>query len=674
MIDHINMFLYFKNHEMHDNKFFDLIKWYLERDDFSRNNANLIYSLPTLNNILSWAISKDFWFDQVYKDYKWKSARDLYNEGWLYFHNMSILWPYCSGFSAKDLATLWLNSNASNDIFTRPPKYYRSLLDHCANFIAVISQEIHWACAINDLTAIVWSYLRHHKEVRNKDVDKHDLLNAYESFIYAVNTPFRAWNSPFTNITMNFEWDPHLRDEYVVIWWDVMNIKYKDIPTEYLNMSNEAFIKAMAIWDWKWKPFTFPLITINIYNDFDWNNETFNLLLEKMDKWWGCYFENYQTKPFEDDNYKKLNKYIEPRDSKSQRSFCCRFRVNFEDILKAWWWSNFRSNAWVWWVWVFNINLNRLAYISMQDWKWNKEMFYEYLDFMLEACEHFAQQRRNFIESNKELYPYFFYYNKSLASYFNVLSVIWWHEAIINIWFEKWLNSKEWRMIAHEIAEFIVQKIDSMMKRDQVPISLEFAPSENWAPTLARKDLAFVESLKNWTFESIFEDDRITYNWELFVQWNDKWVFLTSWFQPPYDEKNLWLQVEISAQFQSYATWWSVQHVFLWEQIPIELKKKLVWSIFEKPVMYTTLTPTITTCHDCDSQIVWEHLICPHCWSANILIASRVIWYLRPIAWKNLTNDWRLDWEENYWQDWRRVDRSKRKKVDHTDIEKLLID
>jgi len=45
---------------MEKNKYFELIYWYINQDDFSRNNANLIYSLPTLNSILSWAISKDF--------------------------------------------------------------------------------------------------------------------------------------------------------------------------------------------------------------------------------------------------------------------------------------------------------------------------------------------------------------------------------------------------------------------------------------------------------------------------------------------------------------------------------------------------------------------------------------------------------------------------------------
>jgi ribonucleoside-triphosphate reductase len=246
---------------------------------------------------------------------------------------------------------------------------------------------------------------------------------------------------------------------------------------------------------------------------------------------------------------------------------------------------------------------------------------------------------------------------------------------IINLWYEKWLNCSEWRKLAHEIAQFIVEKINYFMKRDKAPVSLEFAPSENWAPTLARKDIEFVEKIKNWEKSIAFPNETFEYHWDIFVQWDYPDVFLTSWFQPPYQEKNIWLQIQVSAEFQSYATGGSVQHFFLWEKIPLQAKIKLIQSTFSKPVSYMTLTPTITTCGDCWQQIVWEYLMCPKCWSTNVMVASRVIWYLRPIAWKNLRKEnWRLDWDENYWQNSRRVDRASRKQTIQEDIKLLMQD
>jgi ribonucleoside-triphosphate reductase len=241
--------------------------------------------------------------------------------------------------------------------------------------------------------------------------------------------------------------------------------------------------------------------------------------------------------------------------------------------------------------------------------------------------------------------------------------------------YEKWLNDPEGRKVAHEIAKFIVEKINYFMKRDKVPVSLEYAPSENWAPTLAKKDIMFVHKLRKWEKSIVFPEENFEWHGDIFVQWQYPDVFLTSWFQPPYQEKNIWAQIQISAEFQSYATGGSVQHFFLGEKIPLEAKIKLIKATFSKPVSYMTLTPTITTCQDCWQQMVGEHLICPHCGSTNVMVASRVIGYLRPIASKNLRKDnWRLDWDENYWQDSRRADWATRKQTIMEDINSLMMD
>lgn len=385
-----------------------------------------------------------------------------------------------------------------------------------------------------------------------------------------------------------------------------------------------------------------------------------------MDKWGGCYFENFTDKFAKDNKWNKINKYIEPRDATSQRSFCCRYNVRMEDIIKSSWGTSFRSNSWVGWVWVFNININRIAFTSIENWKFNKDKFYERLEFIMEACQNFAQKRRKFIEDNKELYPYFFFYNKSLDTFFNVLSVVGGDEAIRNLGHDWGLKSPEWRKLAHEMAEFMVNKINMMMERDKSPISLEYAPSENGWPTLAKKDKEIVNIWHSNVFNEKIHIDNVILQWD----WND--VFLTSWFQPPYNESNIGSQIQISAEFQSYATWWSVQHFFLGERISIDAKKNLIKKVFQNPVMYITLTPTLSNCLDCWNQLVWEYLACPNCESKNMQVASRVIGYLRPIAGNNLRKEnKRLDGENNFWQDARRNDWASRRQTKTEDIKKV---
>lgn len=494
----------------------DIVDMYIQKDDLSRHNSNLIYSLPALNATLYGEVSKEYWLTKVYPDY----AKKLHDEGWLYIHNLGILGPYCSGYSAEDIALNGLNSNAVNGLKTAPPKHVQSLLGQCSNFIALISQEIHGACAINDITTVVAAYLFVERELFGRNVDYQDLINAWQHFIFEINVPFRAGNSSFSNITMAFGGpDAALKNEFIIFGGKHLiknetlkmcdeEIKldkdyvYSDIPVEYYDEVNRAFIETFAQGDYNGKPFSFPLITVNITDDFDFDNETFNLLLQEFDKWGGVYFENYRTEPFKGDSkYKKLNKHIRERNAEMQRSFCCRFQVSLEEILKI---NNsvFRSGSGVGGIGVFNINLNRIGYICQGDW----DLYFEMLDDLMEKAQELAQTKRKFLEENKELYPYFFYYNNSLDSYFNVLSICGGHESLVNMGYEKGIIGKKGIEAASKIGNFISDKINYFIKRDNVPVNLEYAPAESGSPKMAKSDVKF----QKWIEAEMKPEDQFT--------------------------------------------------------------------------------------------------------------------------------------------------------------------
>lgn len=512
-------------------KYTEIVDKYLNRDDISRHNSNLVYSLPALNSTLYGEASKEYWFEKVYPPY----ANKLHEEGWLYIHNLSILGPYCSGYSAEDIAMKGLNSTAVNGLKTAPPKHVHSLLGQCSNFIALISQEIHGACAINDITTVVAAYLFVERELLNRNVDYQDLINAWQHFIFEINVPFRAGNSSFSNITMAFGGpDAALKDDFIVFGGNHLikntvirsgnteikldrDYKYSDVPAKYYDEVNKAFIETFAKGDNSGKPFSFPLITVNITDNFDFDNEIFNMLLEEMDKWGGVYFENYRTKPFlEDSKYKQLNKYIKARNMEMQKSFCCRFQVSLEDILKI----NsgiFRSGSGVGGVGVFNINLNRIGYIAQGDW----DIYFTILDDLMEKAEELAQAKRCFIEAHKELYPYFFFYNQSLDSYFNVISICGGHESLMNMGYPKGLLSEDGIVAATKIGDFICKKVNALIKRDNVPINLEYAPSESAAPKMAKADLNF----QKWIENEMQPEDKFSFFKDIIKKQYDKGVF-----------------------------------------------------------------------------------------------------------------------------------------------------
>lgn len=489
------------------NKYLKIIDQYRDRDNISRHNSNLIFSVPAMNAIVHGAVSKDYWFEKVYKE----KARMLNDEGWIYIHNLDVLGPYCSGYSAADLAIKGLNSNAKNALRTKPPKHVHSLLGQCSNFITLISQEIHGACAINDLTTVVASYWFVENEIFGLDVTYEDIKNSWQHFIYEVNMAFRSGNSAFSNITMKPDGpDVALKNDFVAFAGKHLTERetfkvhgkelvldrdylYRDIPLKYYQDTNRAFIEVFAEGDAEKKPFTFPLITVNIDDNFNFEDEVFELLLTEADKWGGIYLENYRTKPFDDDSdFKRLNPYIQARNPELQKSFCCRFQVGLEDILKINS-SIFRSGSGVGGLGVFNINLNRIGYVSRGNW----DMYYQILGELMDTIQDLAQRKRAFIRENMDLYPYWSFYNTSLDSYYNVISICGGHESIVNMGVDNGLNSKEGIEKGAEIANFMRDRITMYIRRDNVPVSLEYAPSESAAPKLAKSDLAFVDWLSS---------------------------------------------------------------------------------------------------------------------------------------------------------------------------------
>ena len=247
-----------------------IIDKYIDKDDISRHNSNLIYSLPAMNAIIHESVSKDYWME-VYGE----RTKQLNDEGWIYVHNLGILGPYCSGYSAVDIAMKGLNSTAVNSIKTKPPKHVHSLLGQCSNFIALISQEIHGACAINDITTVVAGFWYAENEIFGMNVTYEHVKNAWQHFIYEVNMAFRSGNSSFSNITMCPGGpDFALKDDYITYGGSVLSklqeftvagedykldrdYRYNDIPQEYYDLTNRAFIDVFAEGDAMGKPLNY---------------------------------------------------------------------------------------------------------------------------------------------------------------------------------------------------------------------------------------------------------------------------------------------------------------------------------------------------------------------------------------------------------------------------------
>ena len=91
------------------------------------------------------------------------------------------------------------------------------------------------------------------------------------------------------------------------------NLTYKDFQPE-MNLINRAFYEVMTEGDKTGQPFTFPIPTVNITEDFDWYGENTDLLFENSAKIGSSYFQNFIGSQYQRDENGKL---VENPDRKS---------------------------------------------------------------------------------------------------------------------------------------------------------------------------------------------------------------------------------------------------------------------------------------------------------------------------------------------------------------------
>lgn len=626
-----------------------------QTDYLRHENSNYVYSLPLLRHNLTNHAEEEFLFTQILPP----RMKELYDDGVVYVHDKQLA-PYCVSISCMDIATKGIPTLAKNMITSKPAKRIPTLLRHFSNVVTLVSQQVSGAVMLAQLSTITASYL-FDEESRGTTYTDEELTELFQSLIWEINMPLRSGaQSSFSNITLEFgKPSEEIKDEYVVIGGEGRNIQYKDIPEVYFDRMNRAIIEVMRNGTGSnGIPFTFPLLTVQIDDYFNYENPVFIELLDKMYQWGGVYFENFKTKPFEDPYYKTLNPLIQAKDPEVSRSLCCRLQINLETLSKAGGGVFGSSTGSTGAVQVLNLNMNRVLLEFGHDMELVKVKIREYMEVMQEA--HMA--KRKWIEANKELYPTFFAYNKDLKNYFNVFALTGMNEGLINLGYQDGMKDKAGKMVAHAIMQYMTEIVNEFIVRDKVACGIEYAPAENAAIKLARHDLKWGKANER----------------EVFVQGEGENPYLTSGCMTPFSEEDFLEQLENSAEFQGYATSGSVLHHFLEAKVKPESLAKYLDKIFEKPINYITLTPTITSCMECGQRIVAEDAKnidqCPVCDSEDIATFSRVIGYLKMISRNRIHVDEKGYYEGkyNFWSKARRHDWTIRKRLKEDALKEVV--
>lgn len=610
-----------------------------QSDYLKHENSNYVYSLPLLRHNLTNHAEEEFLFAHILP----ARIKELYDDGVVYVHDKQLA-PYCVSISCLDLAMKGIPTLAKNMITSKPTKRLSTLIRHFSNVVTLISQQVSGAVMLAQLSTIAASYL-YYEELNGITHTDDELKQLFQSLIWELNMPLRSGaQSSFSNITLEFgKPSEEIKNEYVIIGGEGLPFQYKDIPSPFFDRINQAIIDVMSEGTGnEGIPFTFPLLTVQIDDAFNYKNPLFLELLDKMYNWGGVYFENFKTKPFHDPYYKELNPLLQAKDPEVSRSLCCRLQINLETLSKAGGGVFGSSTGSTGAVQVLNLNMNRMLIEFGHDVQILKSKIREYMEVMQEA--HMA--KRNWLEHNKDLYPTFFAFNQNLKNYFNVFAVTGMHEGLMNAGYKDGIKDAEGKLFAHELMQYMTEIINEFIIRDQVACGIEYAPAENAAIKLARHDLKWAR-----------EHDR-----EIFVQGEGENPYLTSGCMTPFSEEDFLSQLENSAEFQGYATSGSILHHFLESKVSPAGLAQYIDKIFEKPINYITLTPTITSCMNCGQKIIAEDAKnihhCPVCESTDIATFSRVIGYLKMIARNNIQVDEKgyYKGKYNFWSKARRHD------------------
>ena len=580
------------------------IEEYISQADWRINaNANVSYSSAGLINNTAGKVIANYWLDKVYS----KEEGYAHRNGDIHIHDLDCLTGYCAGWSLRVLLNEGFNG-VRGRVESRPPAHFREALGQMANFLGILQSEWAGAQAFSSFDTYLAPY------VFKDRLPYAEVLKAIRSFVYNVNVPARWGQSPFTNITLDWNVPDDLReqiptkgethlfaesqDEELLCLAQQRGVKsladlcYKHFQPE-MDLINQAYYTVMTEGDANGQPFTFPIPTVNITEDFDWESENARLLFENTAKIGSSYFQNFVGSQYMLDESGNRMENPEAYKPNAVRSMCCRLQLDLRELLKR---GNglFGSAEMTGSIGVVTINMARLGYL----YKENKSGLYQRLDHWLFLAKSTLEKKRTFIQNlyDRGLYPYTKRYLPHFRNHFSTIGINGMNEMIRNFSGDRLdITSDEGIAFATEILEHIRLRMREFQENTGNLYNLEATPAEGTTYRFAKEDKKrFPDILQAGQGENIY----YTNSSQLPVDYTED----------PFEA--LLLQDDLQCKY----TGGTVLHLYMSERIsaPDACRNfvRTVISNFKLP--YVTVTPVFSIC-PVHGYLNGEHEYCPKC-------------------------------------------------------------
>ncbi|MDD2442425.1 MAG: anaerobic ribonucleoside-triphosphate reductase, partial [Eubacteriales bacterium] len=261
----------------------DMFSAYLGDNDWQiQENANTQRSINGMNNYVRETFTKQYWLHEVYPT----DIRDAHLSGDLHLHDLGFFGPYCAGWDLRQLLADGFGG-VPGKVESSPAKHLRSFLGQIVNSTFTTQGETAGAQAWSSFDTYCAPFIRYDK------LDYSQVKQALQEFIFNINVPTRVgFQCPFSNLTFDIVVPRTLKDEPVIIGGQYMEETYGAFQAE-MDLFNQAFCDVMLEGDAHGRVFTFPIPTINVTRDFDWNSPVVNRFMEITCKYGIPYFSNY---------------------------------------------------------------------------------------------------------------------------------------------------------------------------------------------------------------------------------------------------------------------------------------------------------------------------------------------------------------------------------------------
>lgn len=261
-----------------------MIKTYINKQDWRvKENSNANYSYAGLQGHIANTEVAKYVLENIYP----KEIADAHRDCYIHIHDLGNgIIGYCAGWSLMDLIKEGFNCDV-RFIHSKPASHLSSILGQMENFIFTLSQEWAGAMAFNSVDTLLAPF------VRNDGLTYPEVKQEIQQHVFNLNNKYRIqFQTPFSNYSFDLISPEDLRNWSVIIGGEEQDFTYGECQKE-MNMINKAFMEVLMEGDGLGKPFSFPIPTYSITQDFNWDNKLAQILFEMTGKTGAPYFSNF---------------------------------------------------------------------------------------------------------------------------------------------------------------------------------------------------------------------------------------------------------------------------------------------------------------------------------------------------------------------------------------------